>query len=303
VARNAALQADADTARKDAERAMERRNFWIGRDRDGTARVGGLLTIECAAFLRAAIKAHDKRTGTADERTPGQRRHDALLEVARQQVQGGSGLRKRRTRVFVTATVDTLLAKAGAPAPLMNNLVGISQEELDQCLCEADLVAIIKDLAGNVIYRGKAARFYSQAKKEASAVRNPTCDAPGCTVPADECEACHVIRFSASGETVIEGEANGCVGHHRLEHVMGWAFIRAANGVGWDFVPPTDPRNPRTGLDPQEYLRRRREAITARMLSKRRKAKQKKDPGSGAESARQDDLGTGEKDVGTAEAA
>jgi hypothetical protein len=46
-------------------------------------RLTGSLDAETAAVLRAALDPLTASAGTSDDRTPGQRRHDALGEICR----------------------------------------------------------------------------------------------------------------------------------------------------------------------------------------------------------------------------
>ena len=89
VAKNFEHRVDAAGALAEANRAYERRYLHLAEPIDGLIRIDGLLTAECGASLKTTLDAAMLPAGRDDNRTPGQRRHDALAELARRRV-GGS---------------------------------------------------------------------------------------------------------------------------------------------------------------------------------------------------------------------
>src|SRR6059058_4312237 len=83
VAKNFEHRVDAAGALAEPNRAYERRYLHIGEPQDGLIRLEGLLDAEGGATLRTALNAH-MLPGKDDDRTPGQRRADALVEICRQ---------------------------------------------------------------------------------------------------------------------------------------------------------------------------------------------------------------------------
>src|SRR5919197_4009466 len=82
VAKDFEHQVDRDAALDEANRAYQRRYLTIGEPVNGLARIDGQLMPEAAAMLRTAIEPYMKpRKG--DERSAGQRAHDALTEFCR----------------------------------------------------------------------------------------------------------------------------------------------------------------------------------------------------------------------------
>jgi hypothetical protein len=59
------------------------RRVWLDLHFRGAGKLNGDLTPECAAALTAMLDALGKRAGPEDDRTPSQRRHDALEEACR----------------------------------------------------------------------------------------------------------------------------------------------------------------------------------------------------------------------------
>ncbi|HEV3234522.1 MAG TPA: DUF222 domain-containing protein [Candidatus Dormibacteraeota bacterium] len=295
-------EVDGEVLRRDATRARERREFKIAPTVDGSATVVGHVTSECAAYLRAGLEPFMRPAGKEDTRTVGQRRHDGLMQLAKQSVLGagnangavdgstsgagesGSG-NARRPQLVVVAPLSAMLGEDGPP-PLLQGLVPISQEELDLLVCEADLSAVLKDSAGNIAFAGKRARSFSSAKQRAMLATNPTCAFEGCNQPAVDASYHHVDEYADGGLTTVDTGGPSCWVHHPMIHLEGWSLV--ANGDGtFRTLAPGHPENPKSRASVEDYIRDRREAIFNGMASRRQKSRRKRSrhqsPGSAAE--------------------
>jgi hypothetical protein len=266
-----AVTHDAAVLRRDANRAREIRSLRIGPDRDGVAAISGVLTSICAAELRASLEPHMTPSDRHDRRSAEQRRHDALQEVC-QSRSGGRG-------VMIVAGVEAMMGEDGPPA-LLQGLIPFSQEDFEGFVDTADISAALRDLDGNLGYSGRKSRRHSKAQRRARAAVNPTCAFQGCTRPAGECTAHHLIEFSRRGETTIETEVPLCTAHQDRIHRDGWWI--ASDGKG-DYLtlPPGHPDSPRNRMTPEEYIRWRRQA----RFGRRQKRKSRKSAASPAQPA------------------
>src|SRR5580658_5988202 len=100
---------------------MSGRSVQLDTTFQGAGKLNGNLTPQCAAALQAVLDALGKRRGPEDERTKGQRLHDALEEACRRLI--GAGCLPDRagqpTQVQLHLTLDQLRdlpAAAGAEA-------------------------------------------------------------------------------------------------------------------------------------------------------------------------------------------
>src|SRR3989442_11546136 len=82
VAKNFEHRVDAEAALAEANRAYERRYLHVSEPMDGLVRLDGLLDAEGGAILRTALNA-GMLPAKDDDRTPGQRRADTLVELCR----------------------------------------------------------------------------------------------------------------------------------------------------------------------------------------------------------------------------
>ena len=84
---------------------------------EGAGKLNGNLTPQCAAAVQAVLDALGKRRGPEDERTKGQRLHDALEDACRRLI--GSGCLPERagqpTQIVLHLDLDRLRGLPGAP--------------------------------------------------------------------------------------------------------------------------------------------------------------------------------------------
>jgi hypothetical protein len=109
------LVADPDTADHDTERRHQQRGLWLAATWEGMVAVDGLLDPEAGQTLLAALEPLARPTNASDPRSGGQRRADALTELARRSLEAGrlpqtAGV---RPQLLVTVDLDSLLGPGG----------------------------------------------------------------------------------------------------------------------------------------------------------------------------------------------
>jgi hypothetical protein len=105
------LVADPEGADAQAERRHQRRGLWWSATFDGMVALQGLLDPEAGQTLQAALEPLARPANAHDTRSGGQRRADALAELARRHLEGGrlpqsGGV---RPQLLVTVDLDSLL--------------------------------------------------------------------------------------------------------------------------------------------------------------------------------------------------
>ncbi|MHB8510396.1 MAG: HNH endonuclease signature motif containing protein [Candidatus Dormibacteria bacterium] len=248
---------------RNSERAWKRRSLHIGPDINGTSSVSGYLTSEAAVHWQAALEPWMRPAGKDDRRTADQRRHDAALQLVKGARADGAG-NGRRPQVVITAPLSALLGEGGPPA-LLQGRIPIPSWELDRYLCEGDLTVALQNAAGNIVYQGKKSRSFTRAQRRGLVATQQGCAWPGCDLPVEQCDGHHLDEFGQGGKTTSDRGALTCDFHHNRIHSEGWALVPDPGG-GLRAVGPGDPDNPRTGLTPEEYIRRRTWAITKRAV-------------------------------------
>jgi hypothetical protein len=131
------------------------------------------------------------------ERTPAQRRADALREMARRSAATPADARPPRPLLVVHLGDDSLkrlceLASGTVVAPGL----------LVPHLGDAEIERIV--YAGpsrRVVDLGRRSRFFTGALRRAIQLRDRRCTVPGCDTPADECDVDHIVPRSKGGRT------------------------------------------------------------------------------------------------------
>jgi hypothetical protein len=149
--------------------------------------------------------------------------------------------------VGVFVDVDTLRTGDGTATTSAGGTV--SARTAQRLACNAHLVGLFLDPDGRVTCTSSPGRLYSRNQRVALATRDRGCVWAGCDRPPAQCEAHHLIPWSAGGPTTLENGVLLCFFHHHLLHEgHGWELVRAADGIV-DVIPP--PR-----LDPHRTPRR-----------------------------------------------
>jgi hypothetical protein len=252
VAPEVAEQVDADALRREEERATITRALTLTPTGDGRTRVSGWLDAEAAAVVTAALDPLcNARTCTAeDQRTPTQRRADALREVcglalATDQLPEHGG---DRPQLVVTVPFDALTGQLGTG--LLDTGQAISPERVRRLACDAQIIPAVLGGDGQVLDLGRSRRLFTGALRRALVLRDGGCAFPGCTRPPRWCQGHHILSWLLGGPTNVDNGCLLCGHHHRLVHHEGWQ-IRLGPDRRPEFVPPThvDPeRRPRRNI-------------------------------------------------------
>ncbi|MEU7798418.1 DUF222 domain-containing protein [Micromonospora arborensis] len=243
----------ADAATEAALRAQESRatrdrHITISEQPDGRLRLTGILDIEAAALLRAAIDPLTAPTGPDDTRTPGQRRHDALADVCRLALTG-AGLPDNggdRPQLVVTTTYDVL--RQHLTTGTLDTGGHLSADTVRRLACDATILPAILGGNGQVLDAGRQRRLINGPLRRALVLRDRGCAFPGCDRPPRWCDAHHIHHWADGGTTSLDNAVLLCGHHHRHLHHSDWT-VRLANDGHPEFVPPA-------WLDPAQVPRR-----------------------------------------------
>ena len=215
----------AEAARLEAlERAAEQRVALTVTDRgDGTSAVRGVLPTSDAVRLRTFLEAYAQPRRQSFEEQGVRVPYERLLGQAFQQLparvvsddlprHGGDA-----TTVVVTMTIDQLRAELGT-AGLGFDGERITASEARRLACNAHLVPAVLGTGSEVLDLGRAARLHTPAQRKAIRLRDRTCRAEGCDVPAPWCEVHHLTAWADGGATTVDSSALLWGRHHRRAH-------------------------------------------------------------------------------------
>lgn len=226
---------DADRQAKDFERLQQRRHVVFTPTLDGSWHLEGLLDPLAGASVASALDSFMTPDGAADQRSAGQRRADALREMA----ETGPGANGRGVATVVV-TIDNLalttevtqlpdagvaerrltrpwadLEGAPIPVPIARKLA-----------CDARIIPAVLDTDGRVLDVGRAKRLVTPALRQALAIEQPNCMYPACTVPWRRADAHHIVPWAKGGRTDLDNLVHLCGRHHTAAHSSDWTVHR-----------------------------------------------------------------------------
>jgi hypothetical protein len=214
-------------------RAVERAEAQAHRERyftmtpDGVGvRLHGRLTTEGAAVVRAALDPLSRPTAH-DDRSPGQRRADALLEVCAGDV---------APRLVVSTRFDVLEQTLAGGS--LDNGDRVTPATVRRIACYADLIPAVLNTVGIPLDLGRTHRLITASLRTALTERDRGCCFPGCDRPAGWTQAHHAVHWSAGGPTCLDNLLLLCRFHHGEVHRPGgWTVYMAPDGLP-TFIPP-----------------------------------------------------------------
>jgi hypothetical protein len=219
-------EARPDDDDKHAKSDFEHRNVTLHDGLRGTGLLGGELTPLAKATIAGALgpieremfeadwatakAVHGDATTTAHlARTPQQRRHDALVEMAKRAATAAAG--GKRPRPLFTVMLGYAAFKN--VCELADGTL-LAPSELASVLDDALIERIIFDGPSRVLEVGEARSFRGAGRRAIEAIHR-YCQGAGCHVPAERCEVDHLWRYRDGGPTI---QANGelkCGPHNR----------------------------------------------------------------------------------------
>jgi hypothetical protein len=243
----------------------KRRGVSIGKqDLDGMSPISGYLTPEARATIDAVFaklaapgmcNSADQApcvSGTpsqaaiqGDTRSASQRHHDALLTLARSALASGelgqhNGL---PVSIIVTTTLHDL--EAGAGKALTGGGTLLPMSDVIRLAAHAHhYLAIFDQGKALALYHTK--RIASPAQRLVLYAKDRGCSFPGCTVPANLCEAHHCDPYATNPVTDVNEMTLACRPNHKLAE-QGWTTRKNARGdTEWIPPPHLDHGQPRT---------------------------------------------------------
>ena len=235
--------------------AKARRDLTMWRGTDGLHHLRAVLDTEAAATLTVALDplaapTPAGRGGSKDTRTPGRRRADALVEMARRaltsdQLPTSGGL---RPQVVVTMTLDQLRSELGGSAQVAASTVRepMSAAAARGIACDAAIIPAVLDGHSEILDWGRAVRTATPAQRRALALRDQGCTFPCCDRPPEWCQAHHLVPWQRGGATNINAMTLVCDTDHDTAHRDGWTATHdPVDGVVWHSPPTAPPEPPR----------------------------------------------------------
>ncbi|TNH30091.1 DUF222 domain-containing protein [Micromonospora orduensis] len=243
----------ADAAAEAALRAQESRaardrHVTVSEQPDGRLRLTGILDVEAAALLRAAIDPLSAPGGPDDTRTAGQRRHDAVADVCRLALrtdelpEHGGDL----AQLVITTGYDELTRQLGIGT--LDAGLHLTPQAVRRLACDAAIIPAVLGSTGQPLDVGRQRRLITGPLRRALVLRDRGCAFPGCDRPPRWCDGHHIRHWADGGDTSLDNAVLLCGHHHRHVHRGDWVVRLGGDGHP-EFVPPA-------WLDPEQLPRR-----------------------------------------------
>jgi hypothetical protein len=250
-ARHVVARLDPDGVLHDHDYRQRHRDLAMYTRADGSATVSIQASAELAEYLDIVFDSlaapRPEADGIKDARTPGQRRHDALLDALRL---------ASRTRQLPDAggMPAVLIVTIGEQAYRSGEGLATTAHGRDIPACEAlgwaggdaRVLAVALTSMRAVAAYSHSRRIFSSSQRLAMTARDRGCTFPDCSAPPGHCEAHHVTDYARTGTTSIDDGALVCSFDHRERVRQGWTTTMLDGVPHW--IPPRwlDPdRRPR----------------------------------------------------------
>lgn len=208
----------------------DHRYLHLSQTLDGVFYLDARLDAEGGATLRTALNALEP--SAIDERSGAMRRADALVEMARRQLDAGTlpEVAGQKPHLSVIASAATLAKAPGAPAADLEWSQPITADAARRLACDSAMTRVLLGPSSEPIDVGRCTRTIPPALRRALVVRDRGCRFPGCDRPADWCDGHHLVHWMDGGETNLSNTCLLCRRHHRFVHELGWRLVWGDEG-------------------------------------------------------------------------
>jgi hypothetical protein len=212
------------------------RDAHLSRLLDGRGRLDANLDAEAFAIAARALELAESKDAAGEERTPSERRGDALIDVMRyfldhQKVKLGG---RRRPHLNVVSDLKDL--HAGRDGRTLDG-APLDGTTLRRIACDANIHRVITDGRSSILDYGRTTRTIPPAVYTSLVLRDLGCRFPGCDRPAEWTDGHHIWHWEDGGPTCLPNLVLLCCRHHHLIHQRGWHIKLLPCGT----VEVTDP--------------------------------------------------------------
>jgi hypothetical protein len=220
---------------KDAERLREQRRLTVSTTILGMVRVDGDLDPETGETMLVALQncldAERRRRDPDDERTPTQRRVDALGEICRRWLDAPDRplVAGERPHVAVVVDLQSLTSRGGERSEF-DHVGPVHPEIVRRWACDSSVTRVITRGGSEPLDVGRRTSVVPGPMRRAVIVRDGHCRFPSCDRPPPWCDAHHIEHWADGGVTAVSNLLLLCRRHHRLVHRPGGFTLKLLDG-------------------------------------------------------------------------
>jgi hypothetical protein len=230
------VESSADIA---ANKRLHKRGLTIARTFHGMRSVSGLLTPEVGEALEITLAQLAEPTGPEDDRTPAQRRHDAVGDLAGHYLAHADlpAVNGDRPRVVVTISYEALVNDLNGAWGRLPSGATICPQTARRLACDAEIIPAVLGARSDVLDIAVSSRSFSTAVRRAAWLeQDGRCAFPGCRRPPVDCH--HIIWWTHGGASTLDNAAWLCAFHHWLIHERDWSMRREHDRT-FTFIHPS----------------------------------------------------------------
>ncbi|MFL6128429.1 MAG: DUF222 domain-containing protein [Mycobacteriales bacterium] len=226
---------EGDALARAEERAARRMDLSLSPDGEDGCWLRGRLDAEGSATLRAALDPLAAPRPAAadgpDPRSPGRRRAEALVQLARRAVAAGDLPAAGGEPPQVVVTVPLQVLRTGVGAGMLDDGNPISATTARRLACDARIIPAVLGGRGEPLDLGRARRLFTGPLRRALVLRDRGCAFPGCDRPPGWCDAHHIRPWATGGPTTLTNGVLLCRHHHRLAETGDWQITLTPDGI------------------------------------------------------------------------
>lgn len=240
---------DPDGTVPQEELNADRRYVELKRLRDGSWRCELRLTGPAGVKLQAvlgplatprgntATTSAGRQVEEPDERSHGQRLHDALEQVCDRVLRAGELPVSGGVPATVVVTIDEENLRRRTGGGTSSDGSRLSVREVLALADQAEVIPTVLAKSGAVLTLGRSRRIASRSQTLALIARDGGCSFPGCAHPPEWCERHHLKAWIDGGRTDLDNLTLLCRYHHHNFERRGWACRLNLDGLP-EWVPP-----------------------------------------------------------------
>lgn len=216
----------------DMESQMIRRGLSLSPTSGGMRRIDGWLTQLAGEALEAALDTHMPPPVDGDTRSPRQRRHDALEEMANCHLthEVSTQVAGERPQIQLLADLQALRGLAGGTHETVDGGAVVDVEAARLVGCDSSVSRIVLGPESEILDVGRKTRVWTVAQRRAIVARDRICTWSGCERPAKWADIHHVHHWADGGDTSVGNGVLLCRFHHVLTHIDDQSRRRRTDG-------------------------------------------------------------------------
>jgi hypothetical protein len=217
-----AEEADYQRLLAEEEAASAATRLTMRRRGDGSTDIHARVPDATAGRLSTFLNAYTAPRRRHDERLPIERLRGegfvALLEnIPTDSLPRHGGV---ATTLMVIVDHDQLVSGVGVATTSTGDLMTAGQAR--RLACQAGVLPVVLGGKSEILDLGRTRRLVSDTIRKALNLRDRGCTATGCGMPAEFCEAHHIVPWSRGGKTSLADTKLLCSFHHHRAHDSAW---------------------------------------------------------------------------------